>query len=371
MRVGLNLYHLVPGETGGAETYDRCLIEALVRIGPELELVLFAFAPAAAALAREPWSGEVRFATRRGTGRNRFGRVAAEQALLPIVRRHRIDLLHNLLTTAPAFPGVPQVTTVHDLIYRRFPETHFALLNLGVAALVPVAVRRSTRLLTPSEATKADLVRELGADPDRVDVTGEGPGLPQPASLLRAEEVRERFDLGSRPVVLSVSAKRPHKNLERLLTAFAHVRHEPQPVLVLPGYATPHEQELHRSAPANVRFLGWVEDAELDSLYRIATCLVFPSLAEGFGLPVLEAMTRGTPVACSDTSSLPEVAGQAALYFDPRDGASITRAIERLLADDGLRERLRAAGVERARRFTWQGAAEATIASYTRALEQS
>jgi glycosyltransferase involved in cell wall biosynthesis len=106
----------------------------------------------------------------------------------------------------------------------------------------------------------------------------------------------------------------------------------------------------------------------LDGLYRAAECLVFPSLAEGFGLPVLEAMARGTPVACSDRTALPEVAGEAALYFDPLDTEAIARAIEALLRDEDLRRRLRAAGLEQARKFSWQRAAEETLASYERAL---
>jgi alpha-1,3-rhamnosyl/mannosyltransferase len=120
-----------------------------------------------------------------------------------------------------------------------------------------------------------------------------------------------------------------------------------------------------------VRFLGWVDDRTLDGLYRAARCLVFPSLAEGFGLPVLEAMARGTPVACSRTSSLPEIAGEAALYFDPLETAEIAVAIEQLLDDAQLRHRLRDAGLERARSFTWEATAAATVAAYERARRHS
>jgi glycosyltransferase involved in cell wall biosynthesis len=269
-------------------------------------------------------------------------------------------------------PGVPQVTTIHDLIYKRHPETHFGVLALGVAALVPVSVRRSTRVIADSQATKTDLLAYFGVDQERVDVVHPGPGLPAPAQPLEPAEVRRPLGLdASVPVVLTVSAKRPHKNLQRLLEAFARVRFDPPPVLVVPGYATPHEEALQRQAAesgANVRFAGWLDDELLDGLYRAAECLVFPSLAEGFGLPVLEAMARGTPVACSDRTALPEVAGEAALYFDPLDTEAIARAIEALLRDEDLRRRLRAAGLEQARKFSWQRAAEETLASYERAL---
>jgi glycosyltransferase involved in cell wall biosynthesis len=367
-RIGLNLFHLVPGETGGVEVYDRLLIEALLQARPQLRLTLFAFREAASSLREEPWGGDIELATLPFSGRSRLVRVAAEQALAPLARRHRIQLLHNLLTTAPAIPGVPQVTTIHDVIYKRYPETHFGLLAVGLAALVPIAVRRSRRLLTPSQATKSDLVELFGVAPERVDVTYEGPGLPLQSNPPGANELRSRFDLGEAPIVLTVSAKRPHKNLERLLDAFARIEVEPAPVLVVPGYGTAHETQLRRRAGARVRFAGWVDDATLDGLYRAATCVVLPSLAEGFGLPVLEAMARGIPVACSNVSSLPEVAGDAALYFDPLDVEGIAQTIQQLLRDATLREQLVRAGLDRAGRFTWNAAAEATLQSYEKAL---
>jgi glycosyltransferase involved in cell wall biosynthesis len=177
-----------------------------------------------------------------------------------------------------------------------------------------------------------------------------------------------RSPRGDASIVLAVSAKRPHKNLERLLEAIALVEADPEPVLVAPGYETVFEPELRQRAGERVRFLGWVEDDELEGLYRAATCFVFPSLAEGFGLPVLEAMMRDVPVACSRIGPLEEIAGDAARYFDPTDVQDMARAIESLLVDADLRARLVEAGRERARQFSWARTAEATIASYARAL---
>ncbi len=144
-------------------------------------------------------------------------------------------------------------------------------------------------------------------------------------------------------------------------------------MLVLPGYPTAHEAELRERAAAagvtdDVRFVGWISGEEVEGLWALATAFVFPSLYEGFGLPILEAMARGVPVACSDASSLPEVAGDAALLFDPHDEGQIARALGRLLAEPELRERLRALGTERVRQFTWARAAELTLESYARAL---
>jgi glycosyltransferase involved in cell wall biosynthesis len=293
-------------------------------------------------------------------------RVLAEQTLVAReLAIRKVDLLHNLFTTAPALPRVPQVTTIHDVIYKRFPETHGGVLSMGLAGLVWVAARRSQRVIAPSEAAKTDIVRFLGVPLERVDVTYEGPGLPQGATMAEAD-VRRELELGGAPIVLTVSAKRPHKNLNRLFEAFANM--DGDAVLVVPGYETSFEAELRQKAGDRVRFTGWLADNVLDGLYRAATCLVFPSLAEGFGLPVLDALLRGTPVATSNATSLPEVAGDAALYFDPEDTDAIAAAIERLLEDDGLRERLRKAGPAQAAKFSWARTADGTLESYRRAL---
>jgi glycosyltransferase involved in cell wall biosynthesis len=371
LKVGLNLLHLVPGQTGGSEIYARRLIPALLAGGGP-ELVVYASREGAPALRAEPWAGGAEIVELPVAGASRGRRVLAEQTLLPrAAHRSRVDLLHNLFTTAPALPGVPQVTTILDLIYKRFPEAHSGVRSFGMRALVPLSAKRSTRIIAISESTKSDVISFLGVDPGRVDVTYLAPGFtgtvdPEPEAALR-----ERHSLGEAPIVLSVSAHRPHKNLERLIDAIAVI--ERPFVLVVPGYETRWEDELaahvrRRGVQERVRFLGWLGDAELEGFYAAATCMAFPSLAEGFGMPVLEAMARGLPVACSNATSLPEVAGDAALYFDPLDVPAMTGAIERLLGDAELRERLAAAGREQAARFTWERTAEGTRLSYERAL---
>ena len=177
-------------------------------------------------------------------------------------------------------------------------------------------------------------------------------------------------------MLLSLSAKRPHKNLLALIDALALIPPERRPVLVLPGYPTWHEADLRERVEGlglhgDVRFPGWLSDEEVEGLWGVADAFVYPSLYEGFGLPVLEAMARGVPVACSNASSLPEVAGNAALLFDPRDVAAIAATIERLFADRAEAERLRALGLERARLFSWERTARLTLESYRRALAGS
>ncbi|MFZ1153470.1 MAG: glycosyltransferase family 1 protein, partial [Solirubrobacteraceae bacterium] len=304
--------------------------------------------------------------------RNRVQWVRGEQTLLPRLAAHEgVDLLHSLASTAPAWGRFRRVVTVHDLIYARFPEAHAGIRDLGMRALVPLAVRRSHRVIVDSQSTQRDLVELLGASRERIDVVPLGLGSVKRSDPLPGPELRRRLELGERPVVLSLSAKRPHKNLLALIGALARIPTERRPLLVLPGYLTAHETELRERArvagvQGDVRFLDWLSDAELEGLWQLAEAFVYPSLYEGFGLPVLEAMARGVPVACSNASSLPEVAGDAALMFDPHDEAAIAAALERLLSDRAEAERLRARGLERARMFTWERAARATLDSYAR-----
>jgi glycosyltransferase involved in cell wall biosynthesis len=227
-------------------------------------------------------------------------------------------------------------------------------------------------VLVESKSTRNDLITLTAVRADRIDVVPHGLGSVRRETPLAEREVRARFELGERRVVLSVSAKRPHKNLLALIEALARLPPEGRPLLVLPGYPTGHERELRERArglevAGDVRFPAWVSEAELEGLWALAQAFVFPSLYEGFGLPVLEAMAREVPVACSNASSLPEVAGGAALLFDPHDERAIARALRRLLDDGALRDRLRALGRERAREFTWERTARLTLSSYARA----
>ena len=370
MHIGLNLVFLVPGDTGGMEVAARELLPELVAAAPDVRFTAFVNEEAAAESG--PWHDAMEHVVVPVQARNRVQWVRGEQLLLPrLAGGVGCDLVHSLGSTGPARGGFRRVVTIHDLIYKHFPEAHFGLRAMGMKALVPLAARRSDRVIADSQATRDDIVELLRIPADRVDVVPLAARPPRSAPEPEAD-LRARLKLGDRPLVVSTSAKRPHKNLMRLLQAHA-LMPAPRPLLVLPGYVTDYEAELRAEAARlgitnDVLFLGWMEDAALEGLLAAAVCVAFPSLYEGFGLPVLEAMMRGVPVVCSARSSLAEVAGDAALLADPEDPAAIAAAMQRVLTEPELAVDLIRRGHEQSARFTWRATAEGCLASYRRAL---
>jgi glycosyltransferase involved in cell wall biosynthesis len=365
VRVGINLMFLVD-QAGGAGRYAEELIPALLAAEPSLRVTVFVNRDAPASLARTEWSDEVDWVRLPTRFSNRTHLPGQALALPVVAARKRLDVVHSLANGGPPLTiGARRVVTLLDLIWLHQGEawgTPAAVRTMAV--LTRISARTATRVITISEAAKDDIVRNFGLAAAKVDVTPLGVRLPE-SPKLRAK--------GGPPVVLCVAQKRPYKNLATLIQAIADLLEE-EATLVLPGAPTEHERDLRALADRlgvaeRVRFPAWVSGEELEALYAEATCFVLPSLIEGFGLPVLEAMARGVPVACSDRPALPEVAGDAALLFDPTDQSAVTAAVRRLLTDAELRKELSSRGLERAKHFSWRRTAELTLASYRRAVE--
>jgi glycosyltransferase involved in cell wall biosynthesis len=372
MRVGLDLLYLVPGETGGRETYARELVPAMLECSPDLELVAFVNRDAGAELARS-LGDRVRAVRVPISARSRAQWALGELGLASAAARHaRVDVLHSMANFAPGWGRTPRVVTIHDLQYQAVPDQLSLPVRKLTGALMSLAARGARRIIAVSDAGAREIVDGLGVDRARIDVVPNGVRPPGPSPP--TADVRERHRLGGRAVALSVATNLPHKNLAVLIEALALTGPAERPLLVFAGHGTDdgtlRERALAAGVADDVRLLGSCTTDELDALYAIADCLVLPTLHEGFGLPVLEAMARSLPVACSDIPALREVAGPAAVYFQPRCPEQVAAAVAELLVDRELAGRLAGLGRTRATGFSWSAAAARTLTSYGLALAE-
>jgi glycosyltransferase involved in cell wall biosynthesis len=351
----------------GIGTYIRNLVRHLARIDRQTEYVLFCRDEDRVALGSV---GE-NFRTVVETAGNYS---VSEQLRVPLaLRREGVTLFHAPHYVLPPLVSCRSVVTIHDCIHLMFPQylpNRFA--HVYARAAITLASRRATRVLTVSESSKRDILRFVDAPPDKIDVIYNAYDErfavePNEQDVVR---VRERYQLHDEFVLYAGNVK-PHKNLERLIQAFDLVRRRglDHLKLVLIGdeiskYAAlrraVHRHQLHQ----HVRFLGYLPEATLAVMYRLAGVFVFPSLYEGFGLPPLEAMASGTPVVTSNVSSLPEVAGDAAVLVDPYEPTAIADGIYRVLTDEALRRNLRQRGLDRARQFSWEASVRRVRAIY-------
>jgi glycosyltransferase involved in cell wall biosynthesis len=371
VRVGLNLVFL-SRQGGGIGRYATQLLPALLAADPELELVAFHGSMLPPELREVPGAERIEWVDLRAAPTQRRNLAVQLVALPMLARRRGCELVHSPANVGP-LAGVPTVVTITDLIWLHEPERWESRSVARRTRLLAVSnARRARRVIAISHATGDDLMRSLGLPEDKIDVTPLGVGVPREVDPEEVAAVRSRLGLDGRPLLLCVAQKRPYKNQAAIVRALPELGADP--VAILPGASTDYERELralaeHLGVSERVLFPEYVSERELEALYAAATCLVLPSLIEGFGLPVLEAMARGVPVACSDRASLPEVAGDAGLLFDPLDQSAVTFSLRRLLEDAELRRELSRRGRERAGRFTWEQTARRTLASYERALE--
>ena len=350
VRVGISALTLVPGTVGGSETAYRAVLRELHRhpdIAPRVYL------PRIAPEAHEGHPHIVIRSYRAGTSTPARALAMASAtiaggAIRREMRLDEVDVVHFPFSTMiPPVSGTPSVTTVLDVQHEYLPE-FFPRHELAYRRrMYGRAVRDSDLVIAISEHARTTLVERLGADPDRVRVIHLGADL----------DVFTPGDRPREPFLLYPANRWAHKNHDRLFAALAILRRtRPELRLVLTGSG--HEGQ---PAPPGVEVLGRVPTERLVDLYRSASALVYPSLFEGFGIPIVEAFATGCPVAAADATSIPEVAGDAAVLFDPGDPAAIASAVERLLSDP---EPYVQRGLERARRFTWATAGDAHAAVY-------
>ena len=319
-------------------------------------------------------------------------RIIWEQTALPLAARaENADLVHGLVNTLPLVSNVPGVVTVHDLSFLRLPERFPRLKQFYLAGLCRASVRKAQRVIAVSRQTAADVLAHFGVDSRRVEVVYNG--VSERFRPLPAQDVSDfRRRMGLPPkFLLYVGTLEPRKNLPHLLRAYADWQANSttgrDAALVLAGAAGWHYKEIFdlaaelgltgptASAPFEqgpmVQFPGFVPEEELCLWYNAAAAFVYPSLFEGFGLPLLEAMASGTPVICSDAPSLQEVAADAALVVPAQDQPALQNTFERLFTEPGLAAELRGRGIRQASRFSWQRAAAETIDVYESALHRS
>ena len=371
--VGLNA-HLLSLDEGyraaGASRYIHKLLEHLPNADPTLRYHAFL------ADGRVNLGGWTYHRSRWPT-RRRGVRILWEQLAQPsAARRQGLDLIHAPFCVGPLAATCPFVVSIHDLSFFRYPELFRPMNRRYLQPLTRLSARRASLVLASSESTRQDVVDILGVPPGKIAVVhlGVEPDLQPVDSPGRLAAFRQSRSLPER-FILFLGTLEPRKNLPTLLAAYARLCQRPgfAHYLVIAGGKGWYYDEIdaavqHLGLGGRVLFPGYVPDNELSLWYSAADLFVYPSLYEGFGLPPLEALACGTPVVASDSSSLPEVVGDAGLVVPPLDDGALAEAMERLLNDAALASELRRRGLARARAFSWQRVARETSSTYHRVL---
>lgn len=381
MRIGID-YTSAVRQRAGIGRYTRSLIHALAQEDAKNRYVLLVPSNPRDWAAEQGWTKEPPPGQRPSqpsgdgiAGNFRFARaplterglaILWQRLVLPVpaeIFTGPVDVFYSPDFVLPPSRAKQKILTIHDLSFKRVPETAVPNLKWYLEGAVPRAVRQADLIFADSNATRTDLIELFAVEPDRVRTLYSGVEdyfcrVTDDATLSR---VRTQYKL-TKPFILSVGTIEPRKNLVRLIKAFSDLPAAGDIELIAVGGRGWLFDEIY-CAPAEfgvterVRFLGFVPESDLPALYSLATLFVYPSLYEGFGLPVLEALACGAAVVASNNSSLPEVAGDAAILIDPRDTDALMTTIARLLEDEKARRELAQRGPERARRFSWHASA--------------
>lgn len=367
MRIGINLLYLLPGVVGGTQTYAQELLRALANRHDPHEYLLFVNEEARdLPLPSSPDFERVVCPVR---AHSRSARYQYEQFALPRQLKHReLDVLHSLGYVGPLHAPCRHVVTIHDLNYRAFKGAMRADKRVVLGFFVRQTAHHADHIIAVSQFSKEQIVQHLQVRPNKVTVVHEAARQPEQTHSPEEQNAILCSHGLNAPYVVAFSSQSLNKNIPRLLAAFAQLAPENPHNLVLIGHV-PSEADVSRNIArlglsGRVVCTGYLPDAHIPVLLRHADLFVFPSWYEGFGLPALEAQLAGVPVACSNAASLPEVAGEGAVYFDPVAVEDIARALRQCLNDPVLRARLREQGTVNASRFSWEQAAQDTLEVY-------
>jgi glycosyltransferase involved in cell wall biosynthesis len=370
-KIGINLLWMVPERVGGSETYLARLLSGLAERSSELDYTLFALRPFADAHPDLAKTFKVAYAPSRGHIKS--FRVAGENSWLAAqCKRRKIDLVHHAGGTIPLIRSSRPVLTIHDLQYLYYPEYFTSTKLRFLKTMVPRSAEAARLILVPSEFTRRTIIERLSIDPSIVLVVPHG--ISPRTGKEPTREIRERYEIDG-PFFVYPAITYPHKNHLVLVNAFARLLEQhPNTTLVLTGAKGSMETQVAAEVRSlgiekNVRRLGYVPERDLDALYNDAIALTFPSRFEGFGAPVLEAMSRSCAVIAADATALPEVVGDAGLLVSPDNSDDWAAAMTSMLEDDESRARWAATGIERAREFTWGRSADILEEAYRHALE--
>jgi glycosyltransferase involved in cell wall biosynthesis len=363
--------HSVGAQLAGNETYAINLIEALAEVDQSNQYSLYVTKPSAVDRFANRWPN---FKVKRTLPHTPLVRIPL--TLPAELRRNRVDVLHVQYTAPPLAP-CPVVATIHDLSFEHLPETFNRRSRAQLRLTVRRTARNAAQILTLSEFSRRDVIETYGIDPSRVAVTpAAAPALFRPVTNeTELRRIRATYGI-ERDYVLALGSIQPRKNLVRLINAYSSLwkmrPNSSMPQLVIAGKRGWLERETMRAAELsaaahNIRFIGYVAESDLPALFSGAMLFAYPSYFEGFGLPVLEAMQCGVAVMAGNRTSLPEVAGDAALLVDPFDEPAIADGLRSLIENPDRRAGLRVKGLERARQFSWQETAQLTLKAYERA----
>lgn len=375
MKIGID-YTAALKQSGGIGRYTRGLVTTLAGLDQQNDYLLL-LAPDAPPAGLAPFSAYPNFSYKRYPLAERWMTIAWHRLDLPLPVEWfagSVDLFHSPNFILPPVRRARTLLTVHDLSFIRHPQGAVGRLRRWLERVVPASLARADHILADSESTKRDLVDIFNVDPANVTVVGAGVEerfrpVTDPAAL---EAARRRYRLPTgEKIILGLGTLEPRKNFTGLIQAFSQSPVRESHHLAIAGgkgwlYEDIFTAAAESPAAGRIHLLGFVADDDLPALYSLADIFAYPSHYEGFGIPVIEAMACGTPVVCANNSSLPEVAGQAALQVAATDIPALAEALHRLAADEALRQAAINEGFHQARHFTWPAAAGRLLAVYRR-----